>query len=464
MILHLLFRLFDSLIVRSYFSPDEYWQSLEVAHKLVFGYGELTWEWKTSELRSIIHPGIFAIFYYFLKITSLDYPIIVAYLPRIIQGFLLYICDIYVYKIAQHIFGKNAAKWTFVLQIASWFLFYGGIRTYNNSFEMALTAVGLYFLTIGKDIYWNIIVGLCCMCRPTSIMTWIPVYLFNFYRKEYKKLFQTFWIGITCFSFQILLDSLYFGKFTVTAYNFLEFNLLQGKSSFYGVHPWHWYISNGIPTVLISYLLPFLLGIYFYISHSLQTKNFPILAVSLLFSLVFLSLSPHKEFRFLLPYFPYFLIISGYGMQFIKYKFLIWIIILLQIPIAFYLSIWHQSAPLATTDTLRNENLKSVAFWINCHGTPFYSHIHQNIPMDFLHCEPFSDIKEVDEFFKNPKYYADKMLKNNYSHIVLWESLYETLKESLKEYEILEKIFHSHYTESPIAYESNVSFLILKHK
>jgi len=39
------FRCMNSLLVRTAFNPDEYWQSLEVAHNLVFGYGHLTWEW-----------------------------------------------------------------------------------------------------------------------------------------------------------------------------------------------------------------------------------------------------------------------------------------------------------------------------------------------------------------------------------------------------------------------------------
>ena len=40
-----LFRVVNAVCVRTFFSADEYWQSLEVAHKLVFGYGHLTWEW-----------------------------------------------------------------------------------------------------------------------------------------------------------------------------------------------------------------------------------------------------------------------------------------------------------------------------------------------------------------------------------------------------------------------------------
>ena len=35
------FRLWNALFVRTFFNPDEYWQSTEVAHRLVFGYGYL---------------------------------------------------------------------------------------------------------------------------------------------------------------------------------------------------------------------------------------------------------------------------------------------------------------------------------------------------------------------------------------------------------------------------------------
>lgn len=37
----LLFRLWNALFVRTTFNPDEYWQSTEVAHRMVFGYGHL---------------------------------------------------------------------------------------------------------------------------------------------------------------------------------------------------------------------------------------------------------------------------------------------------------------------------------------------------------------------------------------------------------------------------------------
>jgi phosphatidylinositol glycan class B len=38
LVFFILFRLLNSLIARTWFSPDEYWQSQEVAHKLAFGF------------------------------------------------------------------------------------------------------------------------------------------------------------------------------------------------------------------------------------------------------------------------------------------------------------------------------------------------------------------------------------------------------------------------------------------
>jgi hypothetical protein len=37
----LLVRLIDSLVICTFFDPDEYWQSLEVAHYSVYGYGAI---------------------------------------------------------------------------------------------------------------------------------------------------------------------------------------------------------------------------------------------------------------------------------------------------------------------------------------------------------------------------------------------------------------------------------------
>jgi len=70
-------RVLNALATRTFFQPDEFWQSLEVAHRSVFGYGYLTWEWRTasdgsSPLRSFAHPLVFVPGYWLLRVLRLD--------------------------------------------------------------------------------------------------------------------------------------------------------------------------------------------------------------------------------------------------------------------------------------------------------------------------------------------------------------------------------------------------------
>jgi len=67
------FRAVNALCLWTFFSPDEYWQAVEVAHALVFKYGYLTWEWRTA-LRSYLYPLLFAVIYWILKILGMDSP------------------------------------------------------------------------------------------------------------------------------------------------------------------------------------------------------------------------------------------------------------------------------------------------------------------------------------------------------------------------------------------------------
>ena len=68
-----------ALLTRSYFQPDEYFQSLEVAHHLVFGYGHLTWEWlSATPIRSILYPALNVPVYWLLNVCNLDHTVLLV--------------------------------------------------------------------------------------------------------------------------------------------------------------------------------------------------------------------------------------------------------------------------------------------------------------------------------------------------------------------------------------------------
>ena len=67
------FRIVNALLVQTFFQPDEFFQSLEVAHELVFRYGWLTWEWQPENaIRSPLYPLLFVPGYWLVQKLGLE--------------------------------------------------------------------------------------------------------------------------------------------------------------------------------------------------------------------------------------------------------------------------------------------------------------------------------------------------------------------------------------------------------
>ncbi|CRH01676.1 GPI mannosyltransferase 3, putative [Plasmodium relictum] len=156
-------RLFNSLFVITSFFPDEYAQSIEISHYWVFGYGHMPWEWEPCiSLRSVVHPFLYAILFYILKITKLDYPVSVIYAPKIFQGICAAFCDYGLLKLIKLWYMvlyknnkiENDDNRIFTILICyffCWFYIYCICRTSSISFECLFNIWGVYFLS--KNYY-----------------------------------------------------------------------------------------------------------------------------------------------------------------------------------------------------------------------------------------------------------------------------------------------------------------------
>ena len=177
LVIALVTRLFACLVTRSFFVPDEFWQSTEVAHRNVFQYGYLTWEWK-ARIRSYFYPFLFEIYFRILDFFSLDAVALIRYGPHVIQSVLSAFCDASVYDLALKIAGcKNVACYSYGLHLTSWFILYTSSRTLSNSAEMCFSTIGLSFFPINnKDSKTRqnlslalLFGGIACIIRPTCI-------------------------------------------------------------------------------------------------------------------------------------------------------------------------------------------------------------------------------------------------------------------------------------------------------
>lgn len=253
---------------------------------------------------------------------------------------------------------------------------------------------------------------------------------------------QYLFIGLITLSICVGIDSYCYGKFTVPLWEFFKLNVFKDVGTWYGSQPWHWYITNGLPAVLSIHLIP--LGLSIIQAIRQRDSNRIALIITFVFSVIILSLIPHKEFRFLLPILPIALYLSSdYISRWsrkanILYLWLTAFIILVSnvLP-AGYLGAVHQRGtldvmePLAELANSRSKDT-SFLFLMPCHSTPMYSHLHVNVTTRFLTCEPNLEnenttyMDEADVFYENP----NKWLHAEYpptgtlpSHIISFDIL-----------------------------------------
>ena len=101
-----------------------------------------------------------------------------------------------------------------------------------------------------------------------------------------------------------------------------------------------------------------------------------------------------------------------------------------------------------------------IFFMMPCHSTPFYSHIHYNVTMRFLTCEPnlkgvenYQD--EADQFYVDPMKWIRSHLPVHPrsalpSHVVVFDILAPRISDFLSIYNPKEVFFHSDYASGRV--------------
>ncbi|XP_050373229.1 mannosyltransferase APTG1 isoform X2 [Argentina anserina] len=478
----LAFRIVNALLVQTYFNPDEHWQALEVAHRITFGFGHLTWEWKEG-IRSYLHPLLFAFLYKVLALLGLDTPLFMAKAPRLFQSLFSAFGDLYLYKLSVILFGDQVAKWALFSQLTNWFMFFCFNRTLSNSLETVLTIVSLYYWPCIRPSSsehpvesrkWGLIfAALACVVRPTSAIIWLYVGLLELFLSRDKLRFiflEVAPIGVLVLGLTFLVDRLMYGSWVLVPLNFLRFNFLSSGGDYYGTHKWHWYFTQGF-TVMIFTFLPFS------IAGIMQSKHWKLSGL-IAWVLGLYSVLGHKEFRFVLPVLPIALIFSGYSLAVLRTSFsgkgqrkkpmnsndqcpakiLLAILFLLatNIPMALYMSLVHQRGTEDVTYYLSKEvvegKVTDILFLMPCHATPYYSTVHRDLPMRFLDCTPSEEKgipDESDQFLMDPVGFASEFSKkwSLPSHIVLFDSEEKKLQDFLvsNSFKEIKRFFHAHF-------------------
>lgn len=202
------------------------------------------------------------------------------------------------------------------------------------------------------------------------------------------------------------LDTIYYGQYTFTPINFVLTNL-SSVSLFYGSNPWHFYIFQALPILLMT-SLPFVLHGARLATTQPSAKPLQILLGLIIWSITIYSAAGHKEWRFIHPLLPSMHILAAKSLvdssrhltnkstKSIAIRRSFKWIILLQLPAIFYIVWYHARAQIDVMYYLRSlppNEVQSVGFMMPCHSTPWQAYLHRPEWSDeglywSLGCEP----------------------------------------------------------------------------
>lgn len=478
LIVLIVFRVVSVFFIRTWFVPDEVFQSVEVAHRAVFGSGHLSWEWEHA-LRSVLHPYYIAFGFMFLKIFSIDSLPAVIYLPRLMHAVVYGISDYCYYGLAKRLLTPYGARYALFSYLTSWFVWYCGPRTLSNSLETALMLIafnwypftkGSASLPVEKYFPYLIIGFLSIFIRPSAVLIWMPLGLWHVFRHKAPFSLITFALAaafLPVFLLTFILDSMFYGRPVITIWNFANFNVFQGGSEHFGTNPFYWYFSEGLFSVLTVHIFTIILGTLLALFKR-EVSIAPFLLATLY--VLFHSFLPHKEHRFLLPVIPLLCLYSGYFFAALSRHFsvsklfLCFTLITVNLSLASYFGMYHQSGPFTASDFIATDAAAApskpfgVLQLMPCYSMPQYAHFHGfHVSIHSLDCSPNlghlkTYVEESEQFYKNPQLFLSSrsFLLSNATYVVAYQKMYQNLSSLLEaaNFTLCGDFFHAHFLTS----------------
>ena len=482
-------RLANALTVATFFQPDEFYQCLEPAYNVAFKSGYITWEWKEG-LRSAIHPLLYACGYKMVLWCNLGDKYILL-TPKIIGALIGAIAELYLYKFTQSLTrNERVAKICLVLSWLSPFNWFFLTRSFSNSFEMMLTTIAFSYwpwdntLDVSRITSTLTVAIIACIIRPTNALIWmylgIRLLIVNYMKnsievRKLMKLFLRLVLVITVlFLINTLVDYAFYKRLTFPYYNFVKFNIVKNVAVFYGVAPWHFYLLQALPFILMSFLP---LWIYYLVRNPKS-----VLVQLITFTGFFFSAIKHKEIRFIYPLQPVLLVMVSLGAnQTLFYwskhrKYILLALVTINIITAYFLVRVNESGVMKTMDYIRSNEVESFGILAPCHSTPWQSHIINNQKASkswFITCTPPLHLDSTDEqqirsykdeadlFYENTTLFLDlnfpPLKERTYNalqyrfnwptHVIVFEPLEKDMNNYFadSEYHICKRIFNSYF-------------------
>ncbi|XP_041760968.1 alpha-1,2-mannosyltransferase ALG9 [Anopheles merus] len=298
---------------------DETYNYWEPLHYLLKGKGFQTWEYSPEfALRSYSYLWLHGLPAKVLQLVT-DNGVLIFYVVRCLLAVTCALLEYRLYRILGRKCGGGVASLWLLFQLTSAGMFISSAALLPSSFSMYITLATMA-AWLNEDSRTAIAVtafsGL--IGWPFAVIVAVPFVLEMLFRK--RKILDFFKNALLFGAMYgvpiVLIDSLYFGTFTVAALNIIRYNVFTSHGpDLYGVEPIMFYVKNlflnhNITLMLsLSYPLVVLtaacLGVRNTKNRLSPMQGLWLMSPLYLWLFVF-AIQPHKEERFIFPVYPLF--------------------------------------------------------------------------------------------------------------------------------------------------------------
>jgi phosphatidylinositol glycan class B len=292
----------------SIYWPDEIYQSLEQAHRVAFGNGIVPWEFRDGA-RSWILPGTIAGLWKLASALGVSSSLALVGLARMLMVLASATSMWLSARVAERLSGVRAGIVAAVLLAVLPASVVFGYRTLSETVSAPLVVLGLYFLlerTPRAASLSGFCITLATLVRFQNGLFALGFVLWLLLEQRRKDAYSFVRAALGCAIAGGILDWVTWGRPFNSVLAYMEFNLLDGGASIFGVEPFWYYIESlwgSTGPSLIAFAAVGLLG---------ATRQ-PVLGTIAFAYLLVHSLIPHKELRFIVPLFPLCAVLIGLG-------------------------------------------------------------------------------------------------------------------------------------------------------
>lgn len=247
------------------------------------------------------------------------------YAPNVFHSLLYTVAQYYFTQYVKWRYGSWISYVTLLLMASNSMMSVIMPWTFSNSIECSLLMIGVYIwdripaeLSFKSQSKWfdfwvmavTFLVTISFMIRTTSAVGWFPLIFHKaFVQKNFLKFAVAgMFIAAPLLGLMLLMDSWFYGWFTFTFFNFLQFNVLSGGSDVFGTEPGDFYLVSFLGEYTRSLFIPFYLGLMISLKDWIWKWEFPEASIVFLFYVAIFSNIPHKEARFMAPLAPFIMI------------------------------------------------------------------------------------------------------------------------------------------------------------